>query len=214
MRLASIALISLTLTVLATVLLANVVVFFGGPGSGGPYYAFIQGAPGTLVFHTDEWAAIPFERSTSCVPPDFNLLAFFDAPRAFYCDLTVEGFEIYKESPETGGEPIHVQSNGKGTVPIWFVPWATLQVAIADNYLNIQELESLPGLVKGTAYYYKDTSWPGVGKAGPPCNAVSGCPKSHTEISAHGSLQDGRSFLFQAEENDWTLRRTEISFKK
>ncbi len=38
MRLASIALISLTLTVLATVLLANVVLFFP-PGPGGPYYA-------------------------------------------------------------------------------------------------------------------------------------------------------------------------------
>ncbi|MBZ5625808.1 MAG: hypothetical protein LAQ69_45020 [Acidobacteriia bacterium] len=214
MRLASIALISVTLTVLATVLLANVVLFFSPeiPGSGGPYYAFIQGTPGTLVFHTDEWAAIPFERSTSCVPRDFNLLAFFDAPRAFDCALTVEGFEIWKQSPETDDGPIHVQSHGKGTVPIWFVPWATLQAAIADNYLTMEELERLPGLLKGTASYYKETTWPGEGKAGPPCKAVAGCPKSHTEISAHGSLPEGRAFQFQAEENDWTLRRIEIRF--
>ncbi len=213
MRLASLALISLTLTVLATVLLANVVVFFGGPGSGGPYYAFIQGEPGTLVFHDDAWAAIPFERSPDCVPRDFNLLVYFDYPRAYECALTVEGFEIWKQSPETEDGPIHVQSNGKGTVPVWFVPWPTLQGALADNMRTMVELEGLPGLLKGTAAYYKELSWPGVGKAGPRCNTVAGCPKSHTEISAHGSLPDGRSFRLQAEENDWTLRRIEISFK-
>jgi len=210
MKRVSIALACVSL--LATVLLANVVLFFP-PGPGVPYYAFIQGEPGALVLHDDAWAAIPFWRSPSCVPRDFNLLAFFDFPRAFDCALTVEGFEIWKQGPETDGGPIHVQTHGKGTVPIWFVPWPTLQGALADNVLTMVELEGLPGLLKGTASYYKDTAWPGEGKAGLPCNAGAGCPKSHTEVSAHGSLEDGRSFQFQAEENDWTLRRIEIRFK-
>jgi len=62
-----------------------------------PAYAQIGSDPviGDFILHDEKWAAIPFYRGPACVPEDFNLLTFFDAPRVFECPLTVAGFEIW-----------------------------------------------------------------------------------------------------------------------
>jgi hypothetical protein len=55
---------------------------------------------GEEIYHTEDWAAIPFYRNPGCVPSDFNLMEMMDPPRCFDCPLTVEGFEIWPVPPD------------------------------------------------------------------------------------------------------------------
>ncbi len=99
--------------------------------AGPPFYARID-AHG--VIHTEEWAAIPFYRDPSCVPADFNLLDFFDAPRAFSCALTVEGFVLWKNGPPpVDFAPTQSVLRDDGPVPVWLVSWPELEAAVADG---------------------------------------------------------------------------------
>jgi hypothetical protein len=194
------------LTAVAAVALANVVLLFGPsiPGTGVPAYARIERAPdgSALVHHDKDWAAIPFYRLPSCVPEGFNLLDFFDAPAAFGCPMTVEGFEIWKNGPWAGdAAPIQTVSHGLGNVPVWFVPWDALKRALADNTLTMSELEGLSPL-KGTASYFKETLHP-----------AGAAQRTKTQIVAQGLLPDGRSFNFQSEENESQLKAVIIHFR-
>ncbi len=67
-----------------------------GESPGVPAYARVE--PGG-AFHADEWAVMPFYRLPTCVPEDFNLMAFFDVPTAFGCPLTVSGHEVWDNGP-------------------------------------------------------------------------------------------------------------------
>lgn len=158
---------------------------------GVPFYARIVGphvtGSGLEVFHTDEWAAIPFYRPPECVPADFNLLDFFDVPGAFACNpMTIEQSTIWKHGPETDPAPIHARSFGLGAVPIWFVSWPALQAAAADGELTIGELSALPSLLVGSASFYSETLHPSEAAQVP-----------LTVIVARGWLEEGHAFRLQ-----------------
>lgn len=175
---------------------------------GPPFYAQISHIElfGEEIYHTEEWAAIPFYRNPSCVPSDFNLLEMFDVPRAFDCTLTVQGFEIWPVPPDQGGAgPSQGKYWGLGAVPIYFVSWPELQVAVADRGLTITELLDLPSLKIGSASFFSVDLHPSGGAANVP----------HIEISARGVLQDGRQFQFQVAGGDQSalIKHIKIVFR-
>jgi hypothetical protein len=186
-------------------LYANVTLPFGPDSGGGvPAYARIERLPnGEVLVHNDgTWAAITFYRDPECVPADFNLLDFFDAPRAFECTLTVEGFEIWRNGPWAGDtSPIQTVSYGLGAVPIWFVELSELQTAINDGVLTVSELGGLSSLKKGSAVFFKETLHP-----------FQSAKQTKTQIVAQGILDAGGSFFFQAEETHNQLRHVRIRF--
>ena len=186
-------------------LYANVTLPFGPDSGGGvPAYARIETLPnGEVLVHNDgTWAAITFYRDPECVPADFNLLDFFDAPRAFECTLTVEGFEIWRNGPWAGDtSPIQTVSYGLGAVPIWFVELSELQTAINDGVLTVSELGSLSSLKKGSAVFFKETLHP-----------FQSAQQTKTQIVAQGILDAGGSFFFQAEETHNQLKHVRIQF--
>ncbi len=151
---------------------------------GGPFYARLA-AP-AVAPHTDEWAAIVFYRDPACVPAGFNLLNFFDAPRAFGCPLTVEGFEIWENGPGRDPAPRLSKLRDSGPVPVWFVSWPELQAAAADGVLTIGELRALPSLITGSASRFSETLHPDQANK-----------KGKNNIGARGTLSDGRSFDFK-----------------
>ena len=69
---------------------------------GMPFYARIE--IGQIVT-VDGWAIIAFYRDPACIPADFNLLTFFDAPAAFGCPHTVEGFTLWYGEAFAGAPP-------------------------------------------------------------------------------------------------------------
>lgn len=142
-----------------------------------PAYARIQPQ---WAIEDGEWAAIPFYRDPSCVPPDFNLLAFFDVPGAFSCPLTVEGFDIWEHGPGADPAPIMSSTNGATTVPVWFFSWPQLQAAMGDGVLTRTELEGLSSRVVGYADRYHETLRPG----------------RMIALTASGTLSDGTPFRF------------------
>jgi hypothetical protein len=175
--------------------------------SGGPFYARIEldaaGAP--LVHHDGEWAVLPFYRSPDCVREDFNLLDFFDfanIPAIFGCELTVAGFEIYEAAPGPGATPRQVIAFGLEGMPVWFVPWSELEAAMADGVLTIVELRGLPGLVEGSASFFKETLHP-----------FGGAVQVKLQMVGWGTLEDGRSFRFTSEETHGVVTQTQIEIR-
>jgi len=148
-----------------------------GPGTACPFYARIEtGQTGTI--HTDEWAAIPFYRDPECVPEDFNLLDFFDIPRVWECESFMAGFEVWK-NPDIDLAPIQSELKAVGPMPIYFVPWAVLQVAMEDDVLTMSELEELDVRV-GIATFYTETLHPSGGAS----------QQAMISIVAHGYVKD------------------------
>jgi hypothetical protein len=186
-------------------LLANVRTAIPSENPGPPAYSQIQRAIGPYPFfipHTDEWAAIPFLRNTACVPPNFNLLDFNDftpafpggPPRPFVCPLTAEGFALWKNGPPPiDFVPIFSELHGTGSVPVWFVSWAELLAAVADDNLTLAELSAMGSLQVGYADFYNETVQPGV-------NRPQGPGNGKIEINALGILLDGRSFQLSIRE--------------
>lgn len=173
--------------------------------TGGPFYARIESG---LIHNDGEWAAIAFYRSPDCVPHDFNLLDFFN-PAAMDCPSFVAGFEIWKNGPSAGDEaPIQSRLNNTGPMPIFFVSWTELQIAISDGVLTIVELKGLPSLQIGAATFYTETLHPSNGPGG-----GQGAQQTMTSIVASGFLQDGRAFTYQATETKNTLRHVKIEFE-
>lgn len=180
---------------------ANVNLAFPEETPGPPYY--LRGIE--PASEAVEWVPIVFYRDPSCVPADFNLLNFFDAPRAFGCPLTVEGFEIWRNGPGQDTAPLQVKSRGLGAVPVWFVSAAEHEAAIADGVLTITELRALPSLLMGTAERYHEVLHPGE-EAG---------RRARLTITASGSLSDGRSFRLQVSGNPAQpqVRHVKITFR-
>ena len=171
---------------------------------GPPFYArFERDAVHTdIVPHTDEWAAVVFYRSPACIPANFNLLDLFDVPGAFFCDLTIDGFEIWRNGPPPiDPAPMMAVLRGMGAVPIWFVSWEELQVAIADDVLTMPELEAIPSLIKGSATDFHETLHPTGGAVNP-----------KILINASGTLADGRRFRLMHSGQRGGIT-TNISFK-
>jgi len=193
------------IVVSAVALQANVLLRFSPTQGGGvPAYARIERVDGRVFVHNDgKWAAISFYREPSCIPEDFNLLDFFDAPRAFGCGLTVEGFEIWRNGPWAGDAgPIQTVSFGLGAVPVWFVESAELQDKVDDDVLTVGELEGCATLRKGLATSFKETLHPS-----------GNAQQTKTEIVARGTLPDGGRFFFQVEETHNQLKHVSIQFR-
>jgi hypothetical protein len=164
-----------------------------------PFYARIERGE---ILHTDEWAPIIFYRPPKCVPDDFDLLSFWDPPRAFDCTPpTTDGFMIWDGDPGAS-DPIQIKLHGLGAVPVWFVALEELQDALENDELTVPELEAMPSLRKGTASFYNETLHPtGVVKV-PMINYV-----------ASGTLEDGRSFHVHALLVSGKVTNVSIKFK-
>ena len=140
-----------------------------------PYYA-------RVVTGTGEWSPVIFYRPPACIPRTFNLLNFFDPPRAFGCaPMTVDGFAIWENGPGLDPAPEQARLQGLGAVPIWFVRTEDYLEAVSGG-LTIGELEALDPLT-GHAHLFSQTQHPF-----PPVE------NSLLVITAKGTLNDGRSF--------------------
>ena len=171
---------------------------------GPPFYArFERDAVHTdIVPHTDEWAAVVFYRSPACIPANFNLLDLFDVPGAFFCDLTIDGFEIWRNGPPPiDPAPMMAVFRGLGSVPVWFVSWQEMQSAIADDTITMTELNAMQSLMRGAANEFHETLHPTGGAVNP-----------KILINAHGTLEDGRSFRLMHSGQKGGIT-TNISFK-
>ena len=118
----------------------------------------------------------------------------FDFVGAFGCGpQTIGRATIWRNGPETDLGPIHTRSFGLGAVPVWFVRWPELEVAIADAELTIGELSSLPSLLVGSATFYSET-----------LNPTPGAQNPRIVVLGDGSLDDGRAFQMRWSARGWT----------
>jgi len=141
-----------------------------------PYYA-------RVVTGTGEWSPWIFYRPVDCIPDGFNLLRFFDPPRAFACaPMTVDGFGIWETGPGLDPAPRHARLRGLGAVPIWFVRTEDYLGAISDGVVTIGELVALDPLT-GHARLFSQTQHP-----------FPAVENDLLVVNATGTLEDGRSF--------------------
>jgi hypothetical protein len=168
-----------------------------------PFYARINAIASPAEIYDDgEWVAIAFYRPPSCVRAGFNLLDFFDVPGAFACGPpTTDGFTIWRNGPQVDPAPIHGSLRGRGAVPVWFVPSATLAAGVADGVLTIGELAAMPSLLRGSASFFHETLHP-----------TQAANHPMLRIVASGTLEDGRRFDFKAIHIDDHSIRTSIDF--
>ena len=113
-----------------------------------PFYArAIEGEKVTSVI---------FYRPPKCIPPEFNLITFFNVPRVFECGpMSMDGYAIFENGPGIDPAPLLSRLDGQGAVPIWFVRTRTYQKARADGVVTIGELARLHPL-RGTARFYTE----------------------------------------------------------
>ena len=164
---------------------------FPAEDPGPPLYAILEPQ---FVLHTEEWAAIVFVRNPACVPGGFNLLQVVNVPAAFGCPVTVSGHVTYKNGvPPIDPAPQHVLMQGNGAVPVWFVAWPELELALADNLLTTVEILAMGSLRVGTASQFEMTQHPGAVRP-------QGAGNGKIELVARGSLLDGTSFSVQVRE--------------
>jgi len=166
----------------------------------GPFYARLERG---LVHRTNDWVAVAFYRNPSCVPPDFNLLNFFDfgnIPAVFACPLTVHGFEIWTNGPQVDTGPIQGKLRGNGAVPVWFVSVEDFTQALPG--ITRAELASMPSLLEGSASFFEETLHP-----------AGAAQQSMLKIVASGLLPDGRLFRYDAVEAAGELRVVRIEFR-
>ena len=164
---------------------------FPAEDPGPPFYTLVER---TFLPHTDEWAPIVFVRNPACVPAGFNLLNQIAVPQSFGCSSMVEGHVTYKNGPPPIDlAPWHVLMRGSGAVPVWFVSWAQLEAAVADDALTISELLAMSSLRKGTATSFEMNQHPGPMRP-------QGMGNGKIELTARGSLQDGTPFSIELRE--------------
>jgi hypothetical protein len=173
-----------------------------------PFYARIVPPP-PHVFDDGEWAAIAFYRDPGCIPADFNLLSFFDAPAAFGCPLTLHGASLW-QGAAFNGTPKIVTTSGDGAVPVWFVPVGAIQPALQDGVLTIGELAGLEGRLVGYADHFNETLHP---HPLPPELGGGGHPNPKLVQNAQGQLEDGRRFSLHITEVNDELRAIQIQFR-
>lgn len=155
-----------------------------------PFYARIATGP-QEIYHNDQWAAIVFYYEPADVPPEFNLLVFYDIksfplPLGPDLPMTVAGFVVWDPGAMAAFKPWFQENiHGLGAVQVWFVSWPELQVAIADGILTVPELGALGSLRKGTAALYQEVLH----------------PLKHITMNAEGLLEDGRRFQFHASQS-------------
>jgi hypothetical protein len=176
----------------------NIKLDIGEESDGPPYYSLIQDGWFPM---TEDWAAVFWIRDPSCVPGSFNLMNLADLtpafpsgpPRPFLCPLTIDGHEIWNtDPPNPAVGPLNITAWGIESVPIYFADAAEVQAALADNVLTIDELESMGSLLVGSADQFRLTQQTGTARGEPGAGKIN--------VSARGTLQDGRTFFFQTAE--------------
>lgn len=174
---------------------------------GAPFYARIDPEP-PYILDDGEWAAVIFYRDPGCVPPDFNLLSFFDPPAAFACPLTIHGALLWEGEPQIGAPKIAL-SSGNGAVPVWFVPVGAVQQAMQDGVLTIGELAGLEGRLVGYADQFNEVLHP---HPLPPELGGGGHPSPKLIVNAQGQLDDGRSFSLNVTRIEMEIQAIGIQF--
>jgi len=171
------------------------------PDPGLPAYA--RAFPGkNQFFHNGEWLAIPFYRSPSAIPANFNLLDFFhfpgpNGPGAFATPILIKGFYMIEPNAPVGTFPLLAVSTGDA-VPIWFVRWSDYRAAMTDNVVTIGDVIAMRPL-RGIATTFNETLKPRT--------------DDHlTIITANGKLDDGRTFEFHVTHVGDTSRALRITF--
>ena len=151
-----------------------------------PAYARFE-TVSALGFTDRQWFVIPFYRDPACVPRNFNLLDFFDAPRAWECDDVIppyiEGFAIRSQPPPA--PPEHFFARGLEGMPVWFVAFDELQEVADKNRgtITIRDLEKMDSLRMGVAEHYMEEI------------QTDANPVSTHRIVTWGELLDGTPFL-------------------
>ena len=129
----------------------------------------------------DKWTAWIFYRPQQCIPAGFNLLTFFDPPRAMQCGpMTMDRYAIFENGPGIDAAPLLSRLDGQGAVPLWFVRTRVFEQATADGVITLAELAALDPL-RGTASIYSEV-----------LRTRTGVPGAHFSAVAHGRLVDGR----------------------
>ncbi len=145
--------------------------------------------------------AIVFWRDPDKVPEDFNLLDFFDPPRAFGESFLLTGTE-YHEGEVTPGTPPKVSTyENAEPLPVYFVSDAELRQEIADDRLTISDLKAFESLRKGMADHSRHYI----------------ILNTFSSTAATGALEDGTSFFLNVFERadanpSETFIETEIQF--
>ncbi|MDZ7789254.1 MAG: hypothetical protein U5L08_01925 [Xanthomonadales bacterium] len=167
---------------------------FPSQSPGIPAYARLELLiPDFDVPHDDDWAAIVFYRNPDCVPLDFDLGQFFhfpgpDSPGAFGCELLIEGSELWTNGPEEDLAPVYARSRSAVPgLPIWFVTWTELSELFDAGTVFIDEIEALPSLVRGHAWWFEESLHPN-----------GSAPDPAISLNARGRLESGGRFVL-----DW-----------
>lgn len=114
----------------------------------------------------------------------------FDVPAAFSCPHTVYGESLWRGA-YLNGSPMVVTMSGDGAVPIWFVPWASVEEqATPDGVLTVGGLEQIEGRLVGHAHRYTETLQPHPD----PAFGGGGHPNPKMIVDADGQLENGRRF--------------------
>jgi hypothetical protein len=161
---------------------------FPGDFPGPPFYSFEFNSP------DDGWAAILFLRDPDCVPDDADLLGLDFG--ALACPLMVHGYSIRSNPLPAPPDVFHAE--GDDDMPVWLVSSADIAAAVADGVLKIGELESASSLVKGTADLF----------------VIHEEVRSDLiQVTSHGDLEDGRSFMAKLSVAAGELRARHITVK-
>jgi len=176
-----------TNTTVVMILISMTFLILAGVSYAGARYVVPEEDPYAPIYAdyygNEELVAVFFYRNPDCVPEDFDLWGvIFDIPAAFYCPLTVRGFDIY----ENPGDPVpkHAKLRGLGAVPVWFVSAEDFENALSNDTLTIAELKAMESLEVGYASFYQEVLHP-MGTSKMPMKI----------IEASGTLEEGGSFI-------------------
>lgn len=117
------------------------------------------------------------------VPPDFNLLDFFDF-RALGADFAVQALEIRESSGDAVPRKVHLTQ--VAPVEFWFVPVAVFQAEAEDGFVGVTELLGTGDVVVGHTTRFGEELHPSGGTA----------QQVFLHTQARGELEAGGSFRF------------------
>jgi hypothetical protein len=153
---------------------------------GPPFYARLAfgNVEADMIPNDGKWAALVIYRQRECIPEDFNLLAMFDVPTAFFCPLNdMTGFEVWENEPGVDPAPIRSRMSGAESVPVWFVHLDEFEQAASDGVVTIVDFEAMPSLKRGSADFFDELLRPSEAN-----------PVGFIHINARGSFEDGGRF--------------------
>lgn len=174
---------------------------------GPPFYVRLEPSASPVPMDNG-WAALVFYRDPDCIPADFNLLEFFDAPAAFACPVVMSGSSVWAVAPFVGSPRVATQQGN--AVPVWFLPADAMLAALADGHITIGKIAAIPGRMEGVASKFNEVLHP---HPLPPHLGGGGHPNPGIVINAQGRLADGRSFQLLINGGDVGRSNVRINFR-